>query len=141
MVHEKRKEYTHHKTVHEGQKDYVCDVCPKMFTTKHNLTRHRKSSHEGQKDYLCDASSHQGKKDHLCDVCPKAFTSKQNLTLHVRLIHEGRKDHICDVCQKAFGTNDIPKLITSCNLGCRILNRYRFINDTIRYESAKSLSL
>ncbi|CAB0029544.1 unnamed protein product [Trichogramma brassicae] len=85
----------HHKTVHEGQKDYLCDVCPKAFKSKQSLTLHLRSSHQGKKDYLCD-------------VCPKAFTSKQNLTFHVRLIHEGRKDH----------------LITSCNLGCRILSRY-----------------
>ena len=43
----------HIAVVHEGQKNFLCDLCPKAFGTKNNLKNHKIHVHEGVKDFLC----------------------------------------------------------------------------------------
>ena len=45
---------THIKNVHEGQKNYKCDLCDKAFSQQQKLMRHIKNLHKGQKNYKCD---------------------------------------------------------------------------------------
>ena len=37
------------KTVHEGKKDYACELCEKSFSEKSNLNRHNETFHAVQK--------------------------------------------------------------------------------------------
>ncbi|CAB0037905.1 unnamed protein product [Trichogramma brassicae] len=109
----------HQITIHEGRKDYVCDMCEKKFTQKVNLLFHQRTVHEGRKDYACDKCEkkfrrkadlfwhqktvHEGSNDFACDMCEKKFDSRSNLNRHQITIHEGRKDYVCDKCEKKFG--------------------------------------
>ncbi|CAB0038484.1 unnamed protein product [Trichogramma brassicae] len=43
-------------TVHEGRKDYSCDVCERKFGQRWIMIQHRRTVHEGRKDYTCDKS-------------------------------------------------------------------------------------
>ena len=36
----------HIKTVHEGIKDYKCELCDKAFTQLHNLKIHKMGAHQ-----------------------------------------------------------------------------------------------
>ena len=44
----------HIKTVHEGQKGFVCNKCGKAFGEKSVLNTHIKVVHEGRKDFVCE---------------------------------------------------------------------------------------
>ncbi|CAB0044739.1 unnamed protein product, partial [Trichogramma brassicae] len=109
----------HQKTIHEGQKNYVCDKCEKKFGQKGNLLIHQKAVHEGRKDYACDdcgkkfgqkshllchqRTVHEGRKNYACDNCPKQFGRGSDLYRHQKIVHEGRKDFACNNCDKKFG--------------------------------------
>ena len=80
--------------VHEGHKEYKCDICGKPFTHKQGLKKHIHTIHEGQKDYKCEH-------------CGKLFTRALGLKEHIHVIHEGRKDYKCESCGKSFGTKNI----------------------------------
>ncbi|CAB0037982.1 unnamed protein product [Trichogramma brassicae] len=77
----------HKKSIHEGQKGYVCNVCQRTFAQQTNLIRHQRTVHERQRDYECG-------------VCQRKFTLKFNLIVHQRTVHKGRGDYECDVCKK-----------------------------------------
>ena len=50
---------THIAGVHEGRKDFHCDLCEKAFADRSNLKRHVSSYHEGEK--------------FNCEICKKGF--------------------------------------------------------------------
>ena len=69
---------SHIKTIHEGQRNYKCDFCGKLFTESGNLKNHIKSIHEEQRNYKCD-------------YCGKSFAQSGHLKKHIKTIHEGQK--------------------------------------------------
>ena len=56
----------HIHIIHEGQKDYKCETCDKLFSEGASLKRHIHTIHEGDKD------EHQEK--HNCEICGRSFT-------------------------------------------------------------------
>lgn len=72
---------------HGEQKRWQCHICPKSYTTKHNLVTH-----------ILD---HSGIKPHLCMVCGKYFKQLSHLNTHM-LTHDNIKPHICSICEKGF---------------------------------------
>ena len=62
----------HVATVHEGQKQFKCDICNAKFGHKCNLNKH----------------VHEGKKQFKCDICNAHFGVKQNLNTHVATVNE-----------------------------------------------------
>ena len=72
---------------HGEQKRWQCKLCPKSYTTKHNLVAH-----------ILD---HCSIKPHLCLVCGKYFKQLSHLNTHM-LTHDNVKPHVCDICQKGF---------------------------------------
>ena len=80
-----------HRKIHTGEKLFSCDICNNSFITKQNLSRHRRT--------------HTGEKPFVCDMCEKTFTQKSNLTEH-RRIHTGERPFKCDVCEKSFSRRD-----------------------------------
>ena len=65
----------HIRQVHEGMKDFKCELCSAEFTQLGSLKRHM--------DYL-----HQDLKKYQCDQCEKAFKVKDDLQKHVRKFHD-----------------------------------------------------
>ena len=63
----------HMKNVHEGLRDFQCDVCSKGFSSRDSLNRHM--------------TSHSTIRDFPCTLCEKAFKTKDGLNAHHQTIH------------------------------------------------------
>ena len=86
----------HVSAVHEGQKNYQCQLCKKKFSSKQNLKYHM--------------DRHEGKRDHRCQICDKTFTQQANLKYHLEAVHQGKKGYPCNICQKEFSTKAYLKV-------------------------------
>lgn len=60
--------------IHNGIKDYVCNVCGRGFIVKNDLKRH--------------LTLHIGSKDFVCQECGKCFNRKYQLEKHRLVIFE-----------------------------------------------------
>ena len=61
----------HINSVHEGVKNYKCDLCDKVYSRPTDIKRHIIGVHEGQKNYKCD-------------ICGKAFKQSSHLKRHIK---------------------------------------------------------
>ena len=81
----RKRSYDHlqqHKSIHIGDKPYVCTFCEKSFMINSILQRH--------------VLIHTGDKLYACILCEKAFIKKSGLKPHM-LIHTGDKPHVLPV--------------------------------------------
>ncbi|GFT79692.1 hypothetical protein NPIL_625651 [Nephila pilipes] len=87
----------HHSTCHleddsnQGEKEYKCRQCPKVFNWKSNLIRHQVAHDESRR--------------YVCENCKKVFTDPSNLQRHIRSQHIGARSHACSECGKTFATS------------------------------------
>ncbi|KAM8704531.1 hypothetical protein ACLKA7_009044 [Drosophila subpalustris] len=96
-------------------KNWECDVCSKLFTTKYFLKKHKRL-HTGEMPYTCQFCArtftfqqsyhkhllyHSEVKPHACGICGRAFKELSTLHNHQR-IHSGEKPFKCEVCGKCF---------------------------------------
>ncbi|KAL3866426.1 hypothetical protein ACJMK2_043723 [Sinanodonta woodiana] len=101
--------------VHGEQKRWQCRLCPKSYTTKHNLVTHI-LDHSGIKPHLCmmcgkyfkqlshlntHMLTHDNVKPHKCHICSKGFTQISHLKRH-HAVHLDSKPYICDICGRGF---------------------------------------
>ncbi|KAK6639473.1 hypothetical protein RUM43_007746 [Polyplax serrata] len=106
----------HVRNVHEGRRDWICDICGKGFPEKSVREDHRRT-HTGECPYVCHACGkafktmaslcihskvHVNDFPYRCTYCPGKFRWKTQLNGHLTT-HTGEKKHKCDVCGKAFG--------------------------------------
>ncbi|KDR15514.1 hypothetical protein L798_10580, partial [Zootermopsis nevadensis] len=104
----------------EGDKNEIqfrhkCEVCPKAFKRKFQLTEHM-CIHTGKLPYQCTHCSksfarkftlrdhvnlHLGIKPYSCTLCEKAFARKISLNVHIKT-HTATKVFKCEICQKSF---------------------------------------
>ncbi|KAG8034612.1 hypothetical protein G9C98_007688 [Cotesia typhae] len=82
----KEQHVTQHLKTHEA-KQWECDVCSKMFTTKYFLKKHKRL--------------HSGEMPYKCNICNKTFTFQQSYHKH-RLYHKDDKPHTCTTCGRSF---------------------------------------
>ncbi len=109
-----RQNYQYHLLTHQGQRDFVCDICLKSYATPRQLYSHR-SLHLGKR-FLCPhcgfrARSNANLRGHVrtkhedrgfeCEVCSKKFSSNTNLKNHQR-IHTGETPFQCILCNVSF---------------------------------------
>ena len=99
-------------------KNFQCQNCSKLYSSKDYLKRHIYSVHEGHKDYECDIcnksfsqnyelKSHVQKKHpkdgeipeiFYCDVCAKPLADKRNLDRHIKYVHQiTENNYHCDL--------------------------------------------
>nr|CAD7432076.1 unnamed protein product [Timema monikensis] len=113
----------HIRVVHEGIKDFVCELCQRSFTAKVSLTNHKRI-HTGEKPFLCELCGkgfrtpqqmhlheriHTNERPHSCPYCEKCFRRRPHLLVHIRT-HTGEKPYECDVCRRGFAQkNDMKK--------------------------------
>ena len=69
--------------VHEGKKQFKCDICDYSFSCKRDIIRHVASVHEGKKPFKCD----------ICDYsCSQKNVMKSHVaSVHVESVHGGKK--------------------------------------------------
>ena len=70
-----------------GQRRWQCLLCPKIYSSKHNLVTH--------------ILGHSGIKPHSCPVCGKFFKQSSHLQTHA-LTHTNVKPYSCQVCSRTF---------------------------------------
>ncbi|XP_015903408.3 histone-lysine N-methyltransferase MECOM isoform X1 [Parasteatoda tepidariorum] len=75
----------------QGEKEYKCRQCPKVFNWKSNLIRHQIAHDESRR--------------YVCENCKKVFTDPSNLQRHIRSQHIGARSHACPECGKTFATS------------------------------------
>lgn len=100
---------------HGENKRWLCRLCPKSYTTKHNLVAHI-LDHSDIKPHLClvcgkyfkqlshlntHMLTHDNIKPHVCTICNKGFTQISHLKRH-ETVHMGSKPYICDICNRGF---------------------------------------
>ncbi|VDP74270.1 unnamed protein product [Echinostoma caproni] len=75
----------------DGNGDYLCPACPRVFPQKALLLKHRVVHDEPK---------------HFCDTCGRCFVREDKLKRHVMSIHTAEKPHVCHICTKAFSRKD-----------------------------------
>ncbi|KAK4880144.1 hypothetical protein RN001_008290 [Aquatica leii] len=125
-------------------KNWECDVCSKLFTTKYFLKKHKRL-HTGEMPYYCSQCNkyftfqqsyhkhmlyHTDSKPHVCVECGRAFKELSTLHNHER-IHSGERPFTCETCGKSFRqrvsylvhcrihTGAMPYTCTACNKSFR----------------------
>ncbi|XP_077293484.1 uncharacterized protein LOC143916328 [Arctopsyche grandis] len=98
-----------------SNKQWECDICHKMFTTKYFLKKHKRL-HTGEMPYSCNQCHktftfqqsyhkhllyHNDDKPHTCTHCGRSFKELSTLHNHQR-IHTGEKPFSCESCGKCF---------------------------------------
>ena len=61
-------------TVHEGHKNYKCEICEKPFGASREKKLHIKRIHEDLRD-------------HKCDICSKCFVTTRKMNQHMKKNH------------------------------------------------------
>jgi uncharacterized Zn-finger protein len=80
----------HIALVHEGNKQFKCELCDHSFLQKGALKIHLTSVHEGIRPFKCE-------------LCEHSFSHKGHmLNQHVPSIHGGTKPFKCGICDKKF---------------------------------------
>ncbi len=69
------------------EKRFLCDHCPKSFSSNFAVKEHTKTVHEGLK--------------YTCDTCNKTFLTKSGLR-NCQDGHIGNKKHVCEICDQGF---------------------------------------
>lgn len=106
---------------------YPCNVCDKVFNSKHAMNAHYACIHKKVKTHRCPqcpekfsnvvqrlkhlTSVHGTKSEEFkCDFCTKVFVLKGRLRLHIRATHYKEKHHACDECDaQFFGKSELTK--------------------------------
>lgn len=113
-----RQSYEAHCFMHNGQRPYKCNQCPKSFLYKHTLGKHilNHISIKKEKKFKCDKceklyefkselirhyAHHSDDKAWLCTICGKAYALQATLKTHLKT-HSPNKAYECDVCGRTF---------------------------------------
>ncbi|XP_019846586.1 zinc finger protein 619 isoform X2 [Bactrocera dorsalis] len=86
----KMSDHLHH--THSGPKNFVCNICGKIFTSLSILNSHLKYHQRKEANIKSDA----------CEICSKRFSTKHYLRLHMEVHRNVRQLHQCNYCDKMY---------------------------------------
>jgi KRAB domain-containing zinc finger protein len=102
----------HHKqTMHEGLKNWTCELCGKTYASKAALENHVKINHENKR--------------FKCKLCDKDLRSQISLRTHIAAVHEKTVEFKCQFCGH--------KTFSKCGLNSHI-NRVHKDSSAISYR-------
>lgn len=111
----------HNSNAEEKIGEFICDICDKIFDTKHRIRIHLRR--HSQSKALCNACGkwlsrnnlnkhyraiHLNEKKHECPICHHRFTSSFRLKDHVNS-HKGIRAYACEICPNQFFTSSAAK--------------------------------
>ncbi|XP_039962711.1 zinc finger protein 615-like isoform X1 [Bactrocera tryoni] len=82
----------HMHCTHSGPKNFVCNICGKIFTSLSILNSHLKYHQRKEANIKSDA----------CEICSKRFSTKHYLRLHMEVHRNVRQLHQCNYCDKMY---------------------------------------
>ena len=71
-----------HTRTHTGIKQWTCDICGKLLSSKESITRHKAVFHQEERPYECE-------------TCGRTFKIKDTLKKHQKT--HGEKKYKCEV--------------------------------------------
>lgn len=92
----KRYHLKNHQIIHNGTKNYDCQLCTKKYTNHGNLDRHVRVFHNKERAYVCD-------------ICGKGFSQSTILRQHYT-VHVDERNFECEICHKTYKTLDYLNL-------------------------------
>lgn len=110
----------HIRGVHEFAYQNICEICAKVFKSKHQCEHHRRLEHSDAKNrpkYQCTQcgaylKTEFGLTRHMrsmhiekpvsCTICGKITPNKGALRSHIRYMHEIERNFHCKLCEKSF---------------------------------------
>lgn len=98
-------------------RQFKCEHCDRLFSTRGNKMRHIQATHNPA-----------GAKMYPCDTCGKEFKRKEDLTMHIR-VHTG---------EGIFLTRNVPRVFLGFVLHCgRLASRqpFRRLQTKLNYNS------
>lgn len=78
----------------EARKQYPCDQCDSVLTTRMSLKTHKTHKHSSERPHYC--------------FCGKSYALKETLKSHIRNVHNLQRKFKCPECGKGFNSN--PRL-------------------------------
>ena len=99
----------------DGQRRWKCLLCPKRYTSKHNLVSHI-LDHNGIKPFHCNICgkyfkqaghlyqhilTHGNIKPYMCKYCDRCFTQGSHLKRHLA-VHMEKRPNVCTICDRGF---------------------------------------
>lgn len=90
---QKHMQRRHSEMPTRKRKDMACEICKKMFATKHSLKRHLRR-HEEQKESKEESKFIADNFDMTCDQCDAIFKSLYDARTHYKNQHNEEKGYI-----------------------------------------------
>ena len=111
---------THNYTVHEKNKDFICNICEKKFTVQHSLLEHQKKQHNIVEKNCQKKSKLRRKRKHNSNTEKLSSDADSSKSPSKWFVIE-KETFTCKICQKPH--DNIEKLIKHINkVKCQYTN-------------------